>query len=176
MEADSFFRRWARAPRDGPAADVVPNAGRVRETAPGPADILPGDAAADAGSEVAALLRPDADPDLRRAALKRLFADPHFGKPDGLDVYMDDYNAVAPLGAAMLASLDHAASLFKSRDAAREEGEPPAETIPAISEAAETDDADSDAATTPSPPRDEDAEANAPAGSRGVPPAPEPTP
>src|SRR4030095_3261218 len=39
--------------------------------------------------------------DVRHAALKKLFADPHFNKMDMLDVYVDDYTQFEPLPAAM---------------------------------------------------------------------------
>ena len=41
-------------------------------------------------------LRPEVDETLRRAALKKLFADPHFNVMDGLDVYIDDYSKPDP--------------------------------------------------------------------------------
>ena len=71
--------------------------------------------------EDAARLTPDADfsafvakgvdQSVRRLALKKLFADPHFNAIDGLDIYMNDYNKAAPLTPAMLASLKHAQGL-----------------------------------------------------------------
>ena len=45
---------------------------------------------------------------MRRLALKKLFADPHFNVMDRLDMYMDDYNKPSPVSAAMLAALQHA--------------------------------------------------------------------
>jgi len=40
--------------------------------------------------------------DVRNAAMKRLFADPHFNVMDGLDIYIDDYTQPDPLPAATL--------------------------------------------------------------------------
>ena len=40
--------------------------------------------------------------DVRNAAMKRLFADPHFNVMDGLDIYIDDYTQPDPLSAATL--------------------------------------------------------------------------
>ena len=40
--------------------------------------------------------------DVRNAAMKKLFADPHFNVMDRLDIYIDDYNQPDPLPAAML--------------------------------------------------------------------------
>ena len=41
-------------------------------------------------------------PEVRNAAFKKLFADPHFNVMDGLDIYIDDYTQPDPLPAAML--------------------------------------------------------------------------
>ncbi|MDO5690879.1 MAG: DUF3306 domain-containing protein [Pseudomonadota bacterium] len=41
-------------------------------------------------------------PEVRNAAFKKLFADPHFNVMDGLDIYIDDYTQPDPLPASML--------------------------------------------------------------------------
>lgn len=41
-------------------------------------------------------------PEVRNAAFKKLFADPHFNVMDGLDIYIDDYSQPDPLPASML--------------------------------------------------------------------------
>ena len=41
-------------------------------------------------------------PDVKNAALKKLFTDPHFNVMDGLDTYIGDYNTPDPLPAGML--------------------------------------------------------------------------
>ena len=41
-------------------------------------------------------------PEVRNAAMKKLFADPHFNVMDGLDTYIDDYSIPDPLPASML--------------------------------------------------------------------------
>jgi hypothetical protein len=50
-------------------------------------------------------------PDVHRAALKKLFADPHFNVMDGLDIYIDDYGKPDPLPAGMLRQLTQGRSL-----------------------------------------------------------------
>lgn len=42
------------------------------------------------------------DEGVKRAAMKRLFADPHFNVMDGLDTYIDDYGRPDPIPLAML--------------------------------------------------------------------------
>ena len=44
----------------------------------------------------------DVAPDVKQAALKKLFTDPHFNVMDGLDVYIDDYGKPDPLPPGML--------------------------------------------------------------------------
>jgi len=128
MSEEGFFRRWARlkssggeaAPAEGPRApaplvpESEPPAGAMQEAEAPPRAPLP-------TLEDAARLTPDADfsafvakgvnQSVRRLALKKLFADPHFNAIDGLDIYMNDYNKAAPLTPAMLASLKHAQGL-----------------------------------------------------------------
>ena len=40
--------------------------------------------------------------EVRNAAMKKLFTDPHFNVMDGLDIYIGDYNTPDPLPAGML--------------------------------------------------------------------------
>ena len=44
----------------------------------------------------------DVDPTVKNAALKKLFADPHYNVMDGLDTYIDDYGKPDPLPEGML--------------------------------------------------------------------------
>jgi hypothetical protein len=44
-------------------------------------------------------------PEVRNAAMKKLFTDPHYNVMDGLDIYIGDYNTPDPLPAGMLAKM-----------------------------------------------------------------------
>ena len=44
----------------------------------------------------------DVGPEVRNAAMKKLFADPHFNVMDGLDIYIDDYSKSDPIPESML--------------------------------------------------------------------------
>jgi hypothetical protein len=46
--------------------------------------------------------------DVRNAAMKKLFADPHFNIMDGLDIYIDDYSKSDPIPEAMLRQMNGA--------------------------------------------------------------------
>jgi hypothetical protein len=63
-------------------------------------------------SDFSAFVARGVDQAVRRSALKKLFADPHFNVMDKLDMYMDDYNVASPMPAEMLASLKHSKSFF----------------------------------------------------------------
>ena len=50
----------------------------------------------------------DVAPDVKNAAMKKLFSDPHFNVMDRMDVYIDDYSQPDPLPAAMLRQMTSA--------------------------------------------------------------------
>jgi hypothetical protein len=60
----------------------------------------------------------DVAPDVKNAAMKKLFADPHFNVMDGLDTYIDDYSKPDPMPASMLRQLASAQflGLFREED------------------------------------------------------------
>jgi hypothetical protein len=108
-----------------PAPDAAPvsalaSAGAVQPAAapqPGPAagrplPTLDDVAALSADSDFSAFVARGVDQAVRRGALKKLFTDPHFNVMDRLDVYIDDYTKPSPMSEAMLASLEHAKSVF----------------------------------------------------------------
>jgi hypothetical protein len=43
--------------------------------------------------------------EVRNAAVKKLFTDPHYNVMDGLDIYIDDYSKPSPLSAAEMAKM-----------------------------------------------------------------------
>ncbi|MBL0920006.1 MAG: DUF3306 domain-containing protein [Hydrogenophaga sp.] len=124
---DGFFSRWSRrkeAARSGQPLPTEPVAAPA-VPAPTPAAPLPtSEPSAEAPREPqtppptlddVAQLTPESDfrrfvakdvsSDVRNAAVKKLFADPHFNVMDGLDVYIDDYSQSSPLSKAELAMM-----------------------------------------------------------------------
>ena len=63
-------------------------------------------------SDFQGFMDPKIDDSLRRAALKKLFSDPHFNVTDGLDVYAEDYTKLESMTPAMVAGLKHAQRLL----------------------------------------------------------------
>jgi hypothetical protein len=54
---------------------------------------------------------PDVSGEVKNAALKKLFGNPHFNVMDGLDVYIDDYSKPDPLPASVARQLAQSAFL-----------------------------------------------------------------
>jgi hypothetical protein len=136
MPDEGFLRRWARrksasrtaeAPLPEPAAPspVVPMPVAAPAAAPGPERLptLDDVARLTSESDFSAFVARGVDAAVRRTALKKLFADPHFNTMDGLDVYIDDYTKPSPVTEAMLASLEHARQVLRSAADALDDGQ-----------------------------------------------------
>lgn len=118
MEAESFFARWSK--RNAEAAEERQQAAAEAPTVqPAPAEDTPRPPPT---LEEVAALTPDSDfkpfvargvdENVRRSAMKKLFADPHFNVMDGLDVYIDDYSKFQPMTPQILSALNHAQALL----------------------------------------------------------------
>ena len=53
-------------------------------------------------ADFSGFVRPGVDREVRNAALKKLFTDPHYNVMDGLDIYIDDYGRPDPIPESML--------------------------------------------------------------------------
>jgi len=82
-------------------------------SAPVPLPTLDDAAQLTADSDFSAFVARGVDAAVRRTALKKLFADPHFNAMDGLDVYIGDYTQPSPVSDAMLAQLAHARQVLR---------------------------------------------------------------
>jgi hypothetical protein len=56
-------------------------------------------------SDFSSFMTQGVSPEVRNAAMKKLFTDPHYNVMDGLDIYIGDYNTPDPLPAGMLAKM-----------------------------------------------------------------------
>ncbi|QIL74294.1 DUF3306 domain-containing protein (plasmid) [Diaphorobacter sp. HDW4B] len=127
---DGFLSRWSRrkvqakqndAPLDEPAQPVpavvspapdMPIDKALPDAAEQPPlPTLDDVAALGRDSDFTRFVTPEVSGEVRNAALKKLFSDPHFNVMDGLDTYIDDYNKPDPLPAAMLKKMAQAAYL-----------------------------------------------------------------
>lgn len=128
MAEDGFFSRWSRrktqVARGEPVPEPPPEKPKAAEAAP-PLAAAPAQPVAEVpspqpaeppptledvarlgrDSDYARFVAPDVAPDVKNAALKKLFTDPHFNVMDGLDIYIDDYGKPDPIPPAMLRQL-----------------------------------------------------------------------
>jgi len=136
MAAETFFARWSRVKAEARQEPAVPDIVAV----PPSVEVAPAEPEAPAPTlEQVESLTPDSDftpfvargvdETVRRAALKKLFADPRFNVMDGLDTYIDDYNKFEPLTPLMVAALNHAKDLIAREFAAEEDDEPKDEDL-----------------------------------------------
>jgi len=110
MMADSFLNRWSKR-KAGKEDDLVE---QPKETAQTPAPMSSDVEAKPPASledvekidrfdpDFSVFMKPDVDPAVQQAALKKMFTDPHFNIMDGLDIYIDDYSKPDPLPPGML--------------------------------------------------------------------------
>ncbi len=56
-------------------------------------------------SDFSSFMTQGVTPEVRNAAMKKLFTDPHYNVMDGLDIYIGDYNTPDPMPAGMLAKM-----------------------------------------------------------------------
>lgn len=149
--SDGFLGRWSRrkdAVRKGEEVAAEPVqpvavpvvAAPVPAPAPAPAESPPPPTLEDvqaltADSDFTRYVRPDVAPEVKNAAMKKLFSDPHFNVMDGLDTYIDDYGKPDPLPPEMLRQLASAKflKLFEEEEEkprpGEDAGEPPTATV-----------------------------------------------
>ena len=137
--ADGFLNRWSQRKQDvragKPLAEPVsapPPPAAPAQVAPHPAE-KSADVAQAAAPELPTLadaqqLTPASDfkpfmvrgvaADVKNAAMKKLFTDPHFNVMDRLDTYIDDYSIADPIPEAMLRKMVSAKflNLFDDED------------------------------------------------------------
>lgn len=140
--ADGFLGRWSRRKFDAqqgkaleePERPVAPAAVPPAAPTPAPATVAPAVAGPVPHEPPpptlleAQALTPQSDftpfvargvaPEVRNAAMKKLFADPHFNVMDGLDIYIEDYSRPTPLPARLLQEMASARALGLVRDEA----------------------------------------------------------
>ncbi len=90
-------------------------------------------------SDFTRFMASDVDPEVRNAAMKKLFADPHFNVMDRLDIYIDDYSIPDPLPESMLRQMASAKFLNLFDDEDEKDRKPGAGLTPSPVPAAQTD-------------------------------------
>ncbi|HSV47473.1 MAG TPA: DUF3306 domain-containing protein [Ramlibacter sp.] len=140
--ADGFLGRWSRRKLDeqqgrqvapepaqslaaAPAVvaqPVSPGAAPAEPDVPAPPPLTLEDVQAlTPESDYAAFTARNVDPQVRNAAMKKLFSDPRYKVMDGMDVYIDDYSKPDPIPESMLRQLASAQFLKLFDDDNKEE-------------------------------------------------------
>jgi hypothetical protein len=94
-------------------------------------------------SDFTRFVQPDVAPEVRNAAMKKLFADPHFNVMDGLDIYIGDYNKPDPIPPEMLRQLASAKFLKLFDDEEEKDAAEQVAKAPTVREVADDCHADS---------------------------------
>lgn len=138
-EPTGFLGRWARRKEEVRQGKTADEPVAAATPVPATAEPMPKQSQADSAAPEAApakaltlddarLLTQDSDfkpfmaggvtPEVRNAAMKKLFADPHFNVMDGLDTYIDDYSKFEPIPESMLRQMASAKflKLFDDED------------------------------------------------------------
>jgi hypothetical protein len=114
MMAEGFLGRWSKRKAGIEPDSVEKKVEAPKELSPAPAvekteDEAPPLPTLDDVAKIdrfdpdfSAFMKPDVDPAVQQAALKKMFTDPHFNIMDGLDIYIDDYSKPDPLPPGML--------------------------------------------------------------------------
>lgn len=157
-EGDSFFSRWSRrkvqeragvaVPAEAPVtvakapaappvdASVAPAPPAVAAEPAPPPPTLEDTQALTPASDFSRFVAKGVSPEVRNAAVKKLFADPHFNVMDGLDIYIDDYSKPSPLSASDMAQMVSAQFLKLVDDPEDQDKKQP---VAIVSEASATD-------------------------------------
>jgi hypothetical protein len=154
-DKENFASRWSRRkiearkekpaepkPSSEPAVSVVPaDAPAAPPGAPAPRELPPLESLKGLASEYTEFLKPGVDENLRRSALKKLFADPHFENFERFEAYCEDFTKGEPIPLAMLKTLEHAKGLLfgdeEKKDEQAEAEKPSAEPPPKVAEKAQ---------------------------------------
>jgi hypothetical protein len=130
-EKQDFLRRWSRLKNEAAAAPVP-----RKEIVEPPVELPPLDSLT-FESDFKAFMGAKVEQSVKRAALKKLFADPRFNVMDGLDTYIDDYTKSDPISDELLSQLEHARRTLMGppkeedakEDATPAEAQQPAEVV-----------------------------------------------
>lgn len=119
-EKEKFLSRWSRLKNESKDP--------AQKTEEAPVPILPPLDKLTPESDFTGFMHPKVEDALRRAALKKLFSDPHFNVPDPFEAYSGDWTGGEPISEEMLATLNQARTLLFDKDEKKKEHQQTAET------------------------------------------------
>jgi hypothetical protein len=119
QEKENFLDRWSRLKKEQvkeqDRLDAEKSVPQKTESQDQPPELPPLDKLTPQ-SEFSGFMHPKVGDALRRAALKKLFADPHFNIPDPYEAYSGDWTVGEAIPDEMMATLNQARTLLFSED------------------------------------------------------------
>jgi uncharacterized protein DUF3306 len=106
-DKEAFLSRWSRLKQEQPRE--APLAEQGKES---PAPALPPMESLTPESDFAPFMHPKVADALRRVALKKLFADPHFNVPDLNEAFSGDWTGGDPISEELLKTLNQARTVL----------------------------------------------------------------
>lgn len=123
-ENEPFISRWSRLKREGAQEDAAAAGKDVRQKSEERAPALPPVDSLTPESDFSGFMAGGVQDTLRRAALKKLFTDPHFNAPDLFEPFSGDWTGGEAISDEMLATLNQARTvLFREEEKAASPGE-----------------------------------------------------
>jgi len=123
-DKEAFLSRWSRLKQQEAREEPAPANVQVDAAPPAlpPVDKLTPE------SDFAPFMHPKVTDALRRVALKKLFADPHFNVPDPYEAYSGDWTGGDPISDELLKTLNQARTVLfrEEEEQKKKDAEPPA--------------------------------------------------
>ena len=123
QDKEAFLSRWSRLKRDDAEKPAETLPAEVPAAEDDPAPPLPPVEGLTPESDFTPFMHAKVPLETRRAALKKLFADPQFSVPDPFEAYSEDWTVGEPIPLEMLKTLNQAKKILFDED---EEAKPPA--------------------------------------------------
>jgi hypothetical protein len=120
-DKEAFLSRWSRLKQEQAREQSAPPAAKPEDEAP---PVLPPVDQLTPESDFAPFMHPKVTDALRRVALKKLFADPHFNVPDLNEAYSGDWTGGDPISEELLKTLNQARTvLFREEEEQKKKDE-----------------------------------------------------
>ena len=118
-DREAFLSRWSRMKREAPAKEKALEEKQALDAQPAPA--LPPVEKLTPESDFRDFMHPKVDDALRRIALKKMFADPHFQLPDLFEPFSGDWTSAEPISPELLATLNQVRTVLFPEQEKKEE-------------------------------------------------------
>ena len=112
--AEDFLRRWSRLKHQRAAEPPKEPVAKPVEKAAEPAPLPPVEKLTPQ-SDFTSFMQPKVEDTLRRAALKKLFVDPHFNIPDPFEPFSGDWRLAESMTPEVVATLNQAKVMLFDR-------------------------------------------------------------